>query len=119
MFNGDRALASVLSIAISAVVHEYIMMLSLRHINLIQTILFLGLGGLVFFLNRLDGIGSKKLENDKLTMNGVKKQIDYDSLDYTLANLPFLFSFLLGWFFLITFYFIGYYAKQNCLVRSY
>ena len=45
ILKGNKVIAGLLSIYISAVAHEYIIAVSLRHINPILSILFAGFGG--------------------------------------------------------------------------
>ena len=46
LLNGNRVLAGVLSIYMSALAHEYIIIVALRQINPILSLLFAGFGGL-------------------------------------------------------------------------
>ena len=45
LLNGNKVLAGVLSIYISALAHEYIIIVALRQINPILSLLFAGFGG--------------------------------------------------------------------------
>lgn len=117
-FKGNKMVAGVLAIYISALGHEYVLAVALRHVNPILSILFAGFGVLLFVYDSLSKIMFKKKMKKLAKENEIKikKEINVNDEKYAIINTLFLFGIFNGWFLMMLIYSMGYFAKQNCLV---